>query len=339
MSYPSIAGFRLRFALAVLISAAVLASGLLWGDGQSLSWAAPGQHPNMQTVPTRRPPTPEPAPTSSRRPPDDDHTSTNTQPAPPPEEEDATPLAQPSEEEDTIQPVQTPEEQNAEGQTQAPPTRVPEEGRGLGQTQVTPPQSAEEKTEEDDSAISEQADLSLINTVSNATPGVGQVLTFAVTISNNGPNNAADVYVSDRLPGGLILRSTMPSQGSYDAGSGLWRAGAIPNGGTISLSLVAMVMDAGTLTNTAEIAAANPFDPDSTPGNAVEGEDDQDSVSIVASLQSAPTTQSNDLAAPVSASMPASESLLGGVGLLSWLCALGVGVILILIGMFLARRA
>jgi hypothetical protein len=43
--------FRARLVLALLLSVLVLAVGLLWGGAESLSWAAPGQNPHLQTVP------------------------------------------------------------------------------------------------------------------------------------------------------------------------------------------------------------------------------------------------------------------------------------------------
>jgi len=73
--------FESRFAVIVLLSVLGLSAGLLWGGGQSLSWAAPGQNPSAQTVPTR-PPTSEPEPTSPSETSDDDD---DTAPIPTPE--------------------------------------------------------------------------------------------------------------------------------------------------------------------------------------------------------------------------------------------------------------
>jgi LPXTG-motif cell wall-anchored protein len=77
--------FRLRLVVALLLSAALLTVGLCWrGDG-SLSWAAPGQNPHLQTVPPR-PPTSEPEPTSApphESPGDDDRDDDDDAGAPP----------------------------------------------------------------------------------------------------------------------------------------------------------------------------------------------------------------------------------------------------------------
>src|SRR5262249_13401208 len=66
----------------------------------------------------------------------------------------------------------------------------------------------------------QQADLVLTKQVDNATPNVGDTITFTVGIQNLGPNDATGVLISDPLPAGLMLVSDDPSQGSYDPASG-----------------------------------------------------------------------------------------------------------------------
>jgi hypothetical protein len=43
-----------------------------------------------------------------------------------------------------------------------------------------------------------------------------------VTITNNGPNAATGVVVSDLIPSGLTLQSAAPSDGIYLTGTGNW---------------------------------------------------------------------------------------------------------------------
>ena len=74
------------------------------------------------------------------------------------------------------------------------------------------------------------ADLSVTKTVSDATPNVGDQITFTVTLSNQGPDAATGVQVTDLLPAGVSFVSATPSQGTYDSTTGLWDVGALANG-------------------------------------------------------------------------------------------------------------
>ena len=105
-------------------------------------------------------------------------------------------------------------------------------------------------------------DLAITKTVSDATPNVGDQITFTVLLSNQGPDAATGVQVSDLLPAGLSFVSASPSQGSYDNGTGLWDVGTVSSGDSPTLSVIAMVVSAAAQTNTATISAADQFDPD-----------------------------------------------------------------------------
>src|SRR5207245_1893967 len=73
----------------------------------------------------------------------------------------------------------------------------------------------------------QQADLALTKTVNNAAPNVGDTITFTVTVTDNGPNNASNVEINDALPAGLSFVSATPSQGTYSNGTGVWTVGAV----------------------------------------------------------------------------------------------------------------
>jgi uncharacterized repeat protein (TIGR01451 family) len=111
----------------------------------------------------------------------------------------------------------------------------------------------------------QQADLALTKTVNDATPNVGDTVTFTVTLSNNGPDAATNVSVSDALPAGLTFVSAMPSQGSYSSTTGVWTVGTVNPLTFPTLTLAALVVSPNTETNTASISHADQFDPD--PGN------------------------------------------------------------------------
>ena len=73
----------------------------------------------------------------------------------------------------------------------------------------------------------QQADLALSKTVNDTTPNVGDTITYTVTLSNNGPDAATGVQVTDLLPAGLSFVSDTTSQGTYDPATGLWTVGTV----------------------------------------------------------------------------------------------------------------
>jgi uncharacterized repeat protein (TIGR01451 family) len=107
----------------------------------------------------------------------------------------------------------------------------------------------------------QQADLTLTKTVSNATPNVGDTITFTVTLTDKGPNPATGVQVTDLLPAGLTFVSALPSQGSYNPTSGLWTVGTVDTTSARTLTLTARVVSSGPTTNTATVSHSDQFDP------------------------------------------------------------------------------
>ena len=105
------------------------------------------------------------------------------------------------------------------------------------------------------------ADLAVAKTVDNATPDVGSDVTFTITATNNGPDDATGVQVTDALPAGLTYESDSTATGSYNPATHIWTIGGLANGATATLTLVATVATAGPITNTATITG-NQYDPD-----------------------------------------------------------------------------
>ncbi|MFC2077649.1 hypothetical protein ACFLTM_02445, partial [Candidatus Bipolaricaulota bacterium] len=110
------------------------------------------------------------------------------------------------------------------------------------------------------------ADLAVAKIVSDPNPSVGNTITYTVTVTNNGPNDATGVVIDDAVPAGLTYVSSVPSTGTYDEIAGLWTIGIITTGGSETLTITATV-DVGTggqtITNTAT-ASSSSFDPDLT---------------------------------------------------------------------------
>ena len=120
------------------------------------------------------------------------------------------------------------------------------------------------------------ADLSLTKTVDNPNPDPGDTIIYTVTVTNNGPDDATNVEVTDALPTGVTYSSNTTTQGTY-AGN-IWTVGALANGASATLKITVTVdlgMDGQTITNTAGLTAADQADPD--PAN------NQDSADITVS--------------------------------------------------------
>lgn len=157
------------------------------------------------------------------------------------------------------------------------------------------------ESEDDQSSVTvtpQQADLELTKVVDDANANVGQEAVFTITVSNQGPNPATNVGVTDQLPSGISYVSSTPSQGSYDSSTGVWTVGSISSGGQSTLKLVGRVETPGLKTNMAQVSASDQFDPDSIPNNGVESEDDQQSVSIIPPVIDLDLEKTIDIAKP-----------------------------------------
>ncbi|HUE74450.1 MAG TPA: SpaA isopeptide-forming pilin-related protein [Pirellulaceae bacterium] len=137
--------------------------------------------------------------------------------------------------------------------------------------------------EDDESTITitpNVADVRLSKQVSNAAPQVGQNVTFTITATNDGPQAASGLQVTDLLPAGLTFVSATASVGTYTQATGLWDIGGLNSGASATLTIVATASQPGQVVNSAEVTAMNEFDSDSTPNNNVPTEDDQASATI-----------------------------------------------------------
>lgn len=97
------------------------------------------------------------------------------------------------------------------------------------------------------------ADLAILKTVDLATPNVGNVITFTIVATNNGPINATGVKVNDLLPAGYTYLSSTTSIGTYNNTSGLWTIGNLNNGISQTLTITVQVNANGPYTNIANI--------------------------------------------------------------------------------------
>jgi uncharacterized repeat protein (TIGR01451 family) len=109
------------------------------------------------------------------------------------------------------------------------------------------------------------ADLAITMTAS-PNPTVANPLTYTLTVSNSGPDNATGVTVRDTLPGSVNFVSATSSQGSCSQSNGVVTCtlGNIANGGSATITLVVTPTQAGTITNVATVTGN---EPDPTPGD------------------------------------------------------------------------
>ncbi|MEG1227977.1 MAG: hypothetical protein RSD71_04700, partial [Flavobacterium sp.] len=131
------------------------------------------------------------------------------------------------------------------------------------------------------------SDLELTKSVSPTHGSAGDEVTFTIQIFNNnslgGTVTATGVAVRDYLPTGFtIVPGSANLSGQYNVGDNTltWYNLTIPNGGRLNLTFKATINAVGSTLNKAEIVESNQFDPDSTPNNQIETEDDQDSASV-----------------------------------------------------------
>ncbi len=115
------------------------------------------------------------------------------------------------------------------------------------------------------------ADLA-ITKVDSADPSrAGRDLTYTITVTNNGPNPATGVTVTDTLPSGLTARSSSASQGSCSGTATVTCAlGDLASGASATVRIVVRPSSAGTITNTASVAGNQP-DPNGANNSATQG--------------------------------------------------------------------
>jgi len=111
------------------------------------------------------------------------------------------------------------------------------------------------------------ADLALSMSANTLLPVPGEFVTFDVGLTNDGPDTADDVVVTDLLPAGFAYVSSNVTQGTYNSVSGSWDVGTLIISGSPTMALVGRVTatEAGLLTNVATVS--NSSLPDQNPAN------------------------------------------------------------------------
>jgi len=139
------------------------------------------------------------------------------------------------------------------------------------------------------------ADLEVAIDVDSEMYMIYQNYTYTITLTNNGPDAAANVFVSAPFPDGMVHTSNAPSVGKYNLFFQRWEVPQIESGATATLELVLFTLvDGQPLVNFVEVSASDQDDPDSTPDNGdgmTPAEDDE----AVATITPANANNNNQL--------------------------------------------
>lgn len=120
------------------------------------------------------------------------------------------------------------------------------------------------------------ADLSVQQTDAPDPARIGQQITYTVSVSNAGPQNAQGVSLTDDLPAGATFESATPDQGSCDPPSGgtvTCNLNTIADDDTVEVAIIVTHTSSGTKTNQATVSSITN---DPTPGN----NDDSESTTV-----------------------------------------------------------
>lgn len=123
--------------------------------------------------------------------------------------------------------------------------------------------------------VSVTADLSTTVKLSNSTPSQYDKVQAIIVVTNQGPGSATGVSSQISLPAGNPVFSYTTSVGTFSTSSGLWTIGTIDPGQSVTLVVTLSANAEGVFYVSNEIASSGQYDPDSTPNNQVNGEDDQ----------------------------------------------------------------
>jgi uncharacterized repeat protein (TIGR01451 family) len=110
-------------------------------------------------------------------------------------------------------------------------------------------------------------DLSLTKSINQKKAVVGDVISYTITVKNEGQNLATGVSVKDLMPAGVLYQTNATSFGTYDNTTGIWTIGNVPVGQSVTLLITVKALYQGTFFNRAEIFTCNETDVDSKPGN------------------------------------------------------------------------
>jgi len=87
------------------------------------------------------------------------------------------------------------------------------------------------------------ADLVTVKTVTPSNAAVGDMVTYTITVTNNGPAEATNILLYDRVPGSLESPTVTTSQGAYSTPDQEWNIGTLANGDSVTMTMAGTVGD------------------------------------------------------------------------------------------------
>lgn len=113
------------------------------------------------------------------------------------------------------------------------------------------------------------ADLAITKTASPVQVNAGSTLSYQITVSNNGPDTATNVVVTDTLPAGVTYLANTDSCVQGPPGTLTCNLGTLANGDTSTFTIQVLVAAnlVGTITNTATVTGTQ-LDPDTSNNTA-----------------------------------------------------------------------
>ena len=120
-------------------------------------------------------------------------------------------------------------------------------------------------------------DINLVKLVSDAEPNVGDVITFSIEVTNEGPNDATGITVADAVPSGFTGITAVSNGGTVDGSDVTWSGLDIAAGETVVLTFDVEVLapvDGAEFNNIAEVTALDQADIDSEEDNGPDTDGD-----------------------------------------------------------------
>ncbi|WP_018126668.1 GEVED domain-containing protein [Balneola vulgaris] len=111
--------------------------------------------------------------------------------------------------------------------------------------------------------VPEEADIAITKTANKSQALEGELITYTVVVTNNGPKPSTSLKVVDQLPTGLDFESATTTKGVYVTSSGIWDIGVLGVGEQETLTIVARAAantKNSTIVNTADLNSQDQTD-------------------------------------------------------------------------------